>query len=694
MRKRSMRAVLQSGSQECGLSCLVMVAEFHGLDLDLRAVRQKFSVSVKGVNLPQLIRYADALGFQCRALRLELHEMSKLLLPCILHWDMNHFVVLEKIHGDRISIIDPATGRRTMTLLVASKHFTGVALEMTPATNFKSARGRPRIRLRDLTLGVRGLKRSLASIFALAFALEILGLIMPLTTQWIVDGALVSADRELLLIAVVGCAILILIEFVVRMARGWIELQLNQQLALQWSTALFSRLLRLPWPFFEKHHLGDISSRFQSLSAIQATLTSGVVVAVLDGVLGAVTLAMMLAYNGTLTGIVVAAVLLYAAVRLFFYEPLRRAAEERIVMAARESSYFLETIRAIQALKLLNLVSLRMATWQNLITRLQNRDVNTQRIMLVFGGVNTLILGLESLAILYVGGIAVLDRSLTLGMLLAFIAYKSQFTRRMSKLVDVAIEIRMLSLHTERVADIALEKPEPEYKAGYETHRIEPSIEFRDVSFRYAEGEPWILRNLSLIIDAGDAIAIVGRSGCGKTTLFKLLLGLLMPTEGEILVGGIPVRQLGPRTLRDLIGAVMQDDQLLAGSLSENIAGFDPDACQSQIEEAAIIARIHGAIMRMPMGYQTPVAELGAGLSGGQKQRALLARALYRKPRILALDEATSHLDFHSEQHIVQSLHQMKMTRVTIAHRRETIAFAKRIVCLEKGQIVEDVRVE
>jgi ATP-binding cassette subfamily B protein RaxB len=298
------------------------------------------------------------------------------------------------------------------------------------------------------------------------------------------------------------------------------------------------------------------------------------------------------------------------------------------------------------------------------------------------------------MAILYVGGTAVLDRSLSLGMLLAFIAYKSQFTRRMSKLVDMAAEIRMLSLHTERVADIALEPREPESDAGHNVANIEPRIEFRDVSFRYAAGEPWILRNLSLVIDAGDAVAIVGRSGCGKTTLFKLLLGLLTPTEGEIFVGGIPMRQLGPHTLRNLIGAVMQEDQLFAGSLGENIAGFDSDARQSQVEEAAILARIHNAIVNMPMGYQTPVAELGVGLSGGQRQRTLLARALYRKPRILALDEATSHLDLHSEQHIVQSLHQMEMTRITIAHRRETIAFAKRIICLEKGRIVEDIRVD
>jgi len=191
-----------------------------------------------------------------------------------------------------------------------------------------------------------------------------------------------------------------------------------------------------------------------------------------------------------------------------------------------------------------------------------------------------------------------------------------------------------------------------------------------------------------------DHYTIVGRSGCGKSTLFKLMLGLLIPTEGEIRVGGISIKQLGPEALRSLVGAVMQEDQLLAGSLAENIACFDPEASQERVEEAAHQAHIHKAITRMPMGYQTLVAEMGSGLSGGQKQRVLLARALYKQPRILALDEATSHLDLHSEQHVVQAMHRMPMTRITIAHRRETIALARRLICLDKGVIVEDVRLD
>lgn len=689
-----MRLTLQAESQECGLACLIMVAGYHGLHLDLMSLRRRFSISLKGTNLAQLIRYAQKIDFTCRPLRLELEDIVKLRTPCILHWNMNHFVVLKKVRGNRLHILDPAVGRRVLTVTEISPHFTGVALELTPNVTFRPAQQKARIRLRDLTGKIVGLKRALGNIFVLALALEVVALLSPQVTQWVVDGALVSADHDLLLLAVLGGCLLILIDFVLRMGQGWMGLRLSQQLTIQWSGNLFSHLLRLPWPFFEKRQLGDITARFHSLTAIRNLLTSGAITAVLDGLVTLITLGMMLLYSTTLTAVVLIALLAYVILRVAFYQPLRNATEERIVLAARENSYFLETIRAVLPLKLFNATSLRQATWQNLIADVQNRDVTTQKLMLVFASFNTLIFGLEGMLLLYLGGTAVLEGGLSLGMLLAFIAYKSQFTGRASKLIDLGVEIRMLSLHAERLADIALETAEPESTMETDLERIEPRIELRDVSYRYAEGEPWVLRNFSLVIEAGDSVAIVGRSGCGKSTLFKLMLGLLTPTEGEILFGGISVKQLGSQAVRNLVGAVMQDDQLLTGSLSENIACFDPEANQERIEQAACQANIHQTILNMPMGYQSLMAEMGSGLSGGQKQRVLLARALYKQPKILALDEATSHLDLHSEQHVVQALHQMPMTRITIAHRRETIAFAKRLIVLNKGVVMEDVRLE
>lgn len=689
-----MKVTLQVESQECGLACLVMIAAFHGLQLDLTTMRRQFSISLKGTTLSQLMRHAQSLNFSCRPLRLELEELHLLRTPCILHWNMDHFVVLERVKGSSLTLLDPAYGRRVMALSEVSRHFTGVALELTPNATFQPQSQKVRVRLRDLIGRITGLKRALGNIFALALALELVALLSPQVTQWVIDGALVSSDHDLLLLAVLGGCLLMVIDFVLRMAQGWMALRLGQQVAIQWSGNLFSHMLRLPWSFFEKRQLGDIAARFQSLAVIRKIMTNGAITGLLDGLVAIATLTMMFFYSSTLSSIVLIALVLYGALRLIFYHPLRNASEERIVLGARENTYFLETIKAVLPIKLFNGTTLRLATWQNLIADVQNRDVTTQKILLVFSCLNILIFGLEGMLLLYFGGSAVLQGALSMGMLLAFIAYKTQFSGRASKLIDLGIEIRMLSLHAERLADIALELPESDGQMETDIARIEPSIELKHVSYRYALGEPSVIHNLSLTIHAGDSVAIVGRSGCGKTTLLKLILGLLTPTEGEILIGGIPMRHLGSQACRSLVGVVMQEDQLLAGSLAENIACFDPDFCLDRVTEVARLADIHRTISDMPMGYQTLVSEMGSGLSGGQKQRIFLARALYRNPKILVLDEATSHLDLHSEQHIVRTLCEMPMTRVIIAHRRETIAFAKRLICLNNGIIMEDVRLD
>lgn len=689
-----MKVTLQVESQECGLACLVMIAAFHGLQLDLTTMRRQFSISLKGTTLSQLMRHAQSLNFSCRPLRLELEELHLLRTPCILHWNMDHFVVLERVKGSSLTLLDPAYGRRVMALSEVSRHFTGVALELTPNATFQPQSQKVRVRLRDLIGRITGLKRALGNIFALALALELVALLSPQVTQWVIDGALVSSDHDLLLLAVLGGCLLMVIDFVLRMAQGWMALRLGQQVAIQWSGNLFSHMLRLPWSFFEKRQLGDIAARFQSLAVIRKIMTNGAITGLLDGLVAIATLTMMFFYSSTLSSIVLIALVLYGALRLIFYHPLRNASEERIVLGARENTYFLETIKAVLPIKLFNGTTLRLATWQNLIADVQNRDVTTQKILLVFSCLNILIFGLEGMLLLYFGGSAVLQGALSMGMLLAFIAYKTQFSGRASKLIDLGIEIRMLSLHAERLADIALELPESDGQMETDIARIEPSIELKHVSYRYALGEPSVIHNLSLTIHAGDSVAIVGRSGCGKTTLLKLILGLLTPTEGEILIGGIPMRHLGSQACRSLVGVVMQEDQLLAGSLAENIACFAPDFCLDRVTEVARLADIHRTISDMPMGYQTLVSEMGSGLSGGQKQRIFLARALYRNPKILVLDEATSHLDLHSEQHIVRTLCEMPMTRIIIAHRRETIAFAKRLICLNNGIIMEDVRLD
>jgi ATP-binding cassette subfamily B protein RaxB len=516
---------------------------------------------------------------------------------------------------------------------------------------------------------------------------------VPMTTQWVIDEAIVSGDTHLLIVIVLGAGILALTDFALRTARGWISLRLSMDVGLQWTANLFAHLTRLPVSYFEQRHLGDITSRFGSLDAIKHVLTTGAVEAMLDGLMLFATLGLMLMYSWQLTLIAAAALLLYGLLRWASYRPFRDANEERIVLGAKESSHFMETIRAVTPLKLFGRETERLARWQNLAVDVQNRDLRTAKMELLFGTGNTLIFGVESALLLLIGGLAVIANELTVGMLMAFMAYKANFARRATALIDLAVQIKMLSLHAERLADIALEKPEAPVPAETDLSRISPSIELINVKFRYGEGEPWVLDGVSLKIEAGENLAIVGPSGCGKSTLLKIMLGLHQPQEGEVRVGGIPVRQLGLAQFRQLVGTVMQDDVLLAGSLAENIAFFDTHPKQERIEAAAQLAAIHNDIAQMPMGYQTLVGDMGSSLSGGQKQRVLLARALYKGPKILALDEATSHLDVDSERAVNGAIKNMRLTRITIAHRPETIANARRVVALAGGKMVRDMAV-
>lgn len=572
----TLRPLVQSEAAECGLACLAMLSSANGLRIDLAELRQRFSISLKGADLGQLMRHAQALGFACRPLRLELNEMNQLQLPCMLHWNLNHFVVLIRVSGGKLTILDPAVGKRVMTIAEASDHFTGVALELTPTAAFVPADLRRKVRLRDLVGKIFGLKRAIINIVMLAVGLEAIAIVSPLVTQWVVDGALVTGDRDLLFLTVLGGGALMLMQFLLSMARGWISLRMNQQLSVQFTSNLFSHLLKLPVAFFEKRHVGDITSRFASLNAIRGVMTQGAVSAALDGVMAIITLGMMMLYSAKLGMVVLAALGLYAVIRWASFSAFRAANEERIVLSAKENSYFLETIRAVQPLKLFNRTPERLARWQNLMVDVQNRDLTTQKMDLWFSSANTLIFGVEGMLILYLGGTAVLAQQMTLGMLLAFMAYKGQFAGRATALINLMMQIKMLGLHAERLADIALEPPEADAAMETDVSRIVPRIEVRNVSFRYADGEPWVLRDCTLTIEPGEHVAICGPSGCGKSTLLKLVLGLLTPNEGDIRIGGIPLKQLGLTQYRSMMAAVMQNDALMAGSLAENIGCFDP----------------------------------------------------------------------------------------------------------------------
>ena len=689
---RRLPLLLQTEAAECGLACLAMVASHWGHRIDLAAMRRRFSVSLKGATLKSLIGMAQALGLQSRPVKLEPAQLRDLRLPCILHWDMNHFVVLKEMHRATLVIHDPAVGERHLALEEASRHFTGVALELAPGATFEKAEETERFTLLSLMGRVVGLKRGLAQLLLLGIAMEACALIAPFYLQWLVDEALVAADRDLVSVLGMGFLLLVLVQAATSAVRSWVTTVLATSLNFQWLGNVFAHLMKLPLAYFEKRHLGDIVSRFGSIHAVQKSLTTQFVEGVIDGLLVIGTLAVMLLYSLQLTAVAGLAAGVYALLRATVFASLREATAEQIIHAAKQQTHFLESVRGVQSVRLFDRMQERQSSWSNILADQFNAELRIARLSLSCQTVNTLLFGAERVIIVWLAAVAVLDGRFSVGMLFAFISYKDQFSQRIAALVDKLFELRMLRLHGERIADIVRTSAEEEIQdPELDLQQVEPSIEVRNLSFRYADGEAFVLKDLNLVVPAGQCIAISGASGCGKTTLLKLLLGVLEPTCGEILIGGIGIKHLGLGNYRRLVGTVMQEDPLFSGSIADNISFFDPAASGSRIEACASQAVVHDEIAAMPMAYNTLIGDIGSGLSGGQKQRILLARALYKNPRLLVLDEATSHLDIGNEQLVNAAIARTALTRIVVAHRPDTIAMAQRVVVLENGRIVRDL---
>jgi ATP-binding cassette subfamily B protein RaxB len=677
---------LQTEAAECGLACLAMIASYYGGPSDVAELRRRLAVSLKGVNLKDLMTMADTLGFAARPVRLELDELPLLKTPCILHWDLNHFVVLKRIASDHLIIHDPAAGAMRLSFSAVSRHFTGVALELAPIGGFEPVKSAPRVGMRSLLGHMVGIKRTLAQLFLLALAIELFSVVSPLFLQWVVDHALVTADRELLGTLALGFTLLLLLRIAVSGMRGWMLMAIGASMKVQARSNLFSHLLGLPAAYFETRHLGDVMARFGSQDTILQAITTDVVEAVLDGLFASVTLAIMFLFAPALASLVVAGAISYGVLRWCLYTPLRQASMEAIVWSARRDSHFLETLRGIKTIKLFNGQEGRRTRWLNLLVQSVNQQLTTQNLRLLFKLSNMLIVGGLMILIIWFGAQGVLENRMTIGMLLAFISYKDQFLDRVSNLVDKAVDLTMLGLHSERLADIALTAPEPRQAAVAAPDPHSPvSVELRNVRFRYGQTEPWVLEDVSFRIEAGETVALVGPSGCGKTTVLKILASLLPPTQGEILIDGEPLACLGFANWRSRIGVVMQDDQLFAGSVADNICFFDDHPDIDHIKHCARLAAVHETIIGMPMGYNTLIGDMGTVLSGGQKQRVLIARALYRRPSLLLLDEATSHLDPDNERVVSAAIRATHITRIIVAHRSETIGSTDRVILLESA---------
>ncbi len=691
--RRRLPVIRQTEAAECGLASLAMVAGYFGFQTDLSTLRRQFNTSIRGMSLASIMQVAEKLNFTTRPVKLPLEAISQLRLPAILHWDVNHFVVLKAVKSNKLTIHNPAFGERSYSFEEFSKHFTGVALELTPTENFKKRNEKNILRLSDLWGRMIGFKTSLLQVLVLSIVLQVFVLASPFYLQIAVDDVAASFDRDLLLILALGFGGFTVINMVAQTLRGYVLLYFGSMLSFQMSGNLFRHLLRLPIEYFEKRHVGDILSRFDSVDPIKKMLTESLIGGLIDGVMAITTLVLMFIYSPLLAVIALFAWAIYLALRVITYRSFRACQEDLIISGAKERTTFIESVRGVTSLKLFGGEDQRYNFWQNRLADTINDNARLQKLNIWFESANIFIFGIELVLLIYVAIHLVLNGGFTIGMIFAFMAYKQNFTKNATALVETAIEYRLLDLHLERLADVAhADKEEVSDHLSVSLVDAKPItglIEVKSVSYSYSTDTPNVLQNVNLKVEPGTSIAIIGSSGCGKSTLLKIMTGLFQPTDGQVLIDGIPLTTYGLQTFRKQIGVVMQDDDLFAGTIAENISFFDTDIDMERISDAAKAAMIHDEIMDMPMRYESLVGDMGSSMSGGQKQRLMLARALYRKPKVLFMDEGTANLDVATERAVNASIIELDITRIIIAHRPETIRMADRIVEMHEGCLSE-----
>lgn len=682
--KKKVPLILQSEIAECGLACIAMISSYHGHKININPLRKRFNIDTSGINLKKIMTISSELGFTSRAIKCHLEEINSLALPCILHWNLQHFVVLTKVTSKYIYINDPAIGGRRLSLNEFSDSYTGIALELMPTTSFRKKDSRVTMKLEQLWSKLSGFRRNLTTLFFLSIILQTISLLSPYYMQWVIDNVLLTHDKSLLIVLAIGFSILLFIRVSIDSLRSWLILKLSSLLSLQMGSNLFDHLLRLPIGFFEKRHVGDIVSKFGSLSVIRQMLTTGLVEALIDGLMALIILVVIYNYSQVLTYIVLISISTLFFIQLSFFYPTKRATQDYIVSEAKEDTIFIESINSIQAIKLFSQQVNRQNSWLNSYAEVINSNLRLGKIGITEGALSTVVTGIEYIFIVYFGALFVIEGSITIGMLLAFIAYKEQFNSSILNFINKYFAYKMLGLHLERLSDIALEKKEGMVEILNHQH-LEPQgmIRLENVSFRHSETSEWILRDLNLEIKNNESVAITGPSGCGKTTLLKIILGLVKPTSGKIYIDGINIDEISLDAYRDFFGSVMQNDSLFSGTILENITMFDPQYDEDWLNECCRLACILDDINKLPMKFYSLVSYTGSNFSGGQLQRILLARALYKKPKILCLDESTSHLDSENEGNINYNMKNIKMTKILVAHRKETIRSADRVIQLD-----------
>ncbi|MCP4301576.1 MAG: peptidase domain-containing ABC transporter [Gammaproteobacteria bacterium] len=680
--------IRQATATECGLTCVTMVANYLGVHADLVELRRKHPTSSNGATLKNIAAICDTLRLSTRAVTCRVSELRRLRTPCLLHWRFNHFVVLKSAGRDHLVIHDPARGIVKDTYDAAADAFTGVALEISRGSGFQRTIQPPKLRLSGLLPLDAAVVRKMSAGFVLALICEMLVLVSPFYLQVVIDQVLGKGDQLLLNTLAVGFGVLLLFQVVANTMRQLTFQYLSQITVFDLTARVLHKLLRLPLTYFRTRDLGDVQHRVQSLRRVQNFIVHSAPALLLDILFVALIVGVMAVYEPRLTILAIAAVVAWCLWRATIFSLQLRLSNDIALSEASVQTHFLETLRAVQTVKMANGEAARQSEWRNLLANGINEKIRAGNLAVLDSALRQMLFQGLRVVCIYLLARKALDGQMSIGMVSAFVAYLGMFMTRAGGIVDRAIEYKLLDVPLNRLADIVFNDEEPAGRGGPTGAKSAYEVELKNVAFSYAPEEPWILRDCSCRIPGNGFTAIAGCSGTGKSTLLRLMAGVESSSYGEVLVGGTAVNDWHPKGLREEMATVFQDDCLLKGSIAENIAVFDKSVDLGRLRQAAKNACIDTEIESLPMGYETRICDLGSSLSKGQVQRILLARALYREPKILLLDEATSGLDARLEKRVIDTILLLDVTRVVVTHSDQMLQAAHEVLWLHKGTLL------
>lgn len=687
---RRLPVIVQAERSECGLACLAMIATYYGYRVNLNGLRQDFPVSIRGASLSDILNVASALKLQTRALRLEPNELRKIALPAIVHWDMGHFVVLKSVGRNGVIIHDPAFGERKCSAKEFDLHFTGIAIECAPGRDFVRESRVQSTTLWELFSRYPGFYAAVGQLFFLSLLIQLANIGAAFYLQLVIDESIAKHDTDLLIVLCAGFGLLMLTNVAMSFARSTVQLYFSSQLGFQMAGNVFTHLMKLPVEFFSKRHVGDLLSRFGSLGEIRNTLAGDMITVVLDGVFASLVLIVLFYFEASLALLVLVFVVLLSIFKLCLINPIKSLTECRIVAEAVASSSLMENMRAIEIIKFYCRELQRVWSWRNHYAEQVNATVQLTRFGIRIEAAYGLLTGIENLLVIYLAARFVLDGSISLGFMTAFLALKANFSTSIHSLIDKVVQIRLLRLQLERVSDITCAKVEyANFYLPAMASTLRGQLQLHTLSYQYSGSVEPALRDVNLKIEEGEIVAIVGPSGSGKSTLIKIMAGLVFPSKGSVEVDGQTLQKMGVRHYRSACAGVLQSEQLLSGTLKENICLYDEVVDMPRLERAAQMAGIQEFINSLPMGYNSLVGDMGSIMSAGQSQRILLARAFYKKAQVLFLDEATANLDLEMEQQVLSAIQSLRVTTIMVTHREAPLKIANRVLFCEGGSVRE-----